>query len=56
MSDRAGGADEPVVPVRAEDDRDTAWGDRDDGDRDDGDRDDDAGNDERLLRERPPHW
>ena len=36
----------PVLPDRADDDSDTGWGERDD------DRDDD----ERFLRDRPPHW
>ena len=40
--------DVPVVPDRAEDDTDAGWGDGDDfPDRDD---------DDRFLRERPPHW
>ena len=42
--------DEPrVLPDRSEDDRDTGWGEREDG----GDQDHD---DERFLRDRPPHW
>lgn len=37
----------PVVPTRAAEDTDAGWGDwRDPADSDD----------ERLLRERPPHW
>lgn len=38
--------DEPVLPEQTSDDVDTDWRDRD------GFRDDD----ERYLRERPPHW
>ena len=36
--------DDPVLPARAAEDADEAWGDRPDTD------------DERLSRERPPHW
>ncbi len=46
------GDDEPVLPDQTADDTDAGWGegrDREDGT---GGRDDD----ERLLRERPPHW
>ena len=39
-------ADAPVLPTRAWADTDEAWGDRREGD----------SNDERLLREKPPHW
>ncbi|MFP5334111.1 MAG: hypothetical protein ACLGIV_02250 [Actinomycetes bacterium] len=46
MSDRPRPEDdEPVIPERADDDRDAGWGERD--------REDD---DDRILRERPPHW
>jgi hypothetical protein len=38
--------EKPVVPDRAPEDTDAAWGDRDEGD----------SNDDRLERERPPHW
>ena len=38
--------DEPVLPDRAADDDDRGWG----------ERPDDADDDERLTRERPPHW
>jgi hypothetical protein len=38
-------ADEPVIPDRADEDRDHGWGDQD--------LEDD---DERFTRERPPHW
>jgi len=38
--------DVPVLPTRAWADMDEAWGDR---------REDDS-NDERLLRDKPPHW
>lgn len=41
--------DEPVVPGRADDDRDVGWGAHADDDGHDVD-------DERILRERPPHW
>lgn len=37
--------DAPALPDRADDDRDRGWGERDDGD-----------DDERFLRDRPPHW
>ncbi|MFZ5872361.1 MAG: hypothetical protein ACOYXW_17775 [Actinomycetota bacterium] len=47
MSGRPG--DDPVVPDRADDDRDVGWGDHAHDDGDDPD-------DERILRERPPHW
>lgn len=36
--------DEPVVPERSDDDTDRGWG------------DEDAADDERITRERPPHW
>jgi len=39
------GDDGPVVPDRAAEDRPEAWGERADED-----------DDERYLRERPPHW
>ena len=47
---RRAGRDEdaPLVPDRADDDSETGWGDHDDSP----DRDDD----DRFLRERPPHW
>lgn len=48
------GAEQPnepeVLPVRGADDTDTGWGERWDAERDSG------GDDERYLRERPPHW
>ncbi|MBO1752023.1 hypothetical protein J4G33_09435 [Actinotalea sp. BY-33] len=37
----------PVLPVRSADDVDVGWGER---------SDPDQGDDERLLREKPPHW
>jgi hypothetical protein len=39
-------ADKPAVPVRSLDDSDVGWGERPEPDDDD----------ERLYRERPPHW
>ena len=45
---RGRGDDVPPIPDRAEDDSDAGWGERDDSP----DRDDD----DRFLRERPPHW
>jgi hypothetical protein len=39
-------ADKPAVPVRSRDDSDVGWGERPASDDDD----------ERLYRERPPHW
>lgn len=43
---RRGGEDqEPVTPRRSADDSDTGWGDRPT-----------ESNDERLLRDVPPHW
>jgi len=39
--------DEPVLPEQTRDDTDGAWGDRPEEDRED---------DDRFLRERPPHW
>jgi hypothetical protein len=39
-------ADEPALPVRSRDDSDVGWGERPEPDDDD----------ERLYRERPPHW
>jgi hypothetical protein len=39
-------ADKPAVPVRSRDDSDVGWGERPEPDDDD----------ERLNRERPPHW
>lgn len=42
--------DEPVLPEQTSDDTDRAWGEPDDRS---WDRDAD---DERFLRERPPHW
>jgi hypothetical protein len=39
--------DGPVIPDRADDDRDRGWGD---------DADSRDADDERLTRERPPHW
>ena len=42
---RAGGTDdEPVLPTRAAEDTGHAWGEADEDD------------DERITRERPPHW
>jgi hypothetical protein len=40
-----GEGDEPVLPERADDDRDEGWGEPPDPEDDD-----------RILRERPPHW
>ena len=37
--------DKPVLPVRSQDDTDVGWGERPEPD-----------DDERLNRERPPHW
>ena len=42
---RSDKADPPVLPDRADGDRDVAWGDRRERDPD-----------ERLTREIPPHW
>jgi hypothetical protein len=43
------GPDEaPVLPTRTADDTDTGWGERW--------RDEPDSDDERYLRERPPHW
>jgi hypothetical protein len=39
-------AETPAVPVRSQDDSDVGWGERPEPDDDD----------ERLNRERPPHW
>lgn len=39
-------ADRPVLPDQTGDDLDIGWG----------ERHDDARDDERFLRERPPHW
>lgn len=39
-------ADKPALPVRSRDDSDVGWGERPEPDDDD----------ERLNRERPPHW
>lgn len=47
MSGRPRDGDDPVVPDRSDDDRDRGWGDDGAGEGDD---------DERLTRERPPHW
>ncbi len=41
-------APEPVLPVRAAEDTDRAWG--------GAWRESDDSNDERLLRDKPPHW
>ncbi|MBX9246389.1 hypothetical protein ICW40_16465, partial [Actinotalea ferrariae] len=35
---------EPVLPARSPDDEDTGWGDAS------------SGNEERLIRDVPPHW
>lgn len=43
-SDPADAPAAPILPDRASEDRDEAWGDRSGDD------------DERILRERPPHW
>ncbi|MFP5347363.1 MAG: hypothetical protein ACLGIA_10065 [Actinomycetes bacterium] len=43
--------DGPVIPDRSADDEDVGWGDEDGSD-----RLGDGPNDERLRRERPPHW
>jgi len=40
----------PVLPTRSADDTDAGWGERWDSERDPGSDDD------RYLRERPPHW
>lgn len=50
-SDRPAGADapdpddKPVLPVRSKEETDAGWGERPEPD-----------DDERLYRERPPHW
>jgi hypothetical protein len=41
------GADRSVLPDQTGDDLDVGWGDL---------FDDHSGDDERFLRERPPHW
>jgi hypothetical protein len=45
MSEDAG-YDEPSLPERAPDDTDVGWG----------EHPDELDDDERLLREKPPHW
>ena len=39
--------DEPVLPDQTADDTDRGWGERDE---------DELSEDERLIREKPPHW
>lgn len=46
MSEDAGHQDEPW-PEQTSDDTDEGWGER---------PEDDAADDERILREKPPHW
>ena len=43
--DRDGPEDDEVLPSRSAEDTDRGWGERPDED-----------DDERLLREKPPHW
>ncbi|HEX7189838.1 MAG TPA: hypothetical protein VF423_16640 [Actinomycetes bacterium] len=47
MSERQGHDDE-VLPEQTSDDTDNGWGDRHD--------EDELSDDERLIREKPPHW
>lgn len=42
-----GSADDEVLPEQTSDDTDRGWGDHED---------DEASDDERLIREKPPHW
>ncbi len=42
--------DEPVLPDQTTDDTDRGWGEDGDG------RASDADDDERLIRDKPPHW
>jgi hypothetical protein len=44
-ADRRAQDDAPLIPNRSADDSDTGWGDRDA-----------DSNDDRLLRDVPPHW
>lgn len=46
MSERQGYDDE-VLPEQTSDDTDRGWGEHPEGD---------ASDDERLIREKPPHW
>lgn len=50
MSERQGYGDE-VLPEQTSDDTDRGWGERPDEL-----SDDDLSDDERLIREKPPHW
>jgi hypothetical protein len=43
------GDDDAALPDQTTDDTDRGWGEQ-------GDHDDEADDDERLLREKPPHW
>lgn len=47
VSERQGHDDE-VLPEQTSDDTDNGWGDRHD--------EDELSDDERLIREKPPHW
>lgn len=44
--DRAGERDDAVLPDQTSDDTDRGWG----------EQPDDEDDDERLIREKPPHW
>jgi hypothetical protein len=44
-SGESAAADRPVLPVQSQEDTDAGWGDRPEPE-----------DDERLYRERPPHW
>jgi hypothetical protein len=46
------GEDDAVLPDQTTDDTDRGWGEQ----ADHADDADDADDDERLLREKPPHW
>ena len=50
MSERQGwdeAGDDEVLPEQTSDDTDRGWGEH---------PDDELGDDERLIREKPPHW
>jgi hypothetical protein len=49
------GPDEPLLPEQTLDDTDAGWGEAGGGDRE-GWAGGSGGDDERYLRERPPHW
>lgn len=48
--------DEPVIPDRSADDEDVGWGDEDRFEATGGHVPGDSAGDDRLRRERPPHW